>query len=225
MGHALVTSALGGLCATFVVARAHGDATGLEIGARLGYGIPFGYVEAQKNTGDPDDDAHLDQVASGMVPFWLDLGARIRPELTIGGFLQLGMGFVGEGQEACDTQGVECSVVDVRIGVELQYHPLPFHQPDPWFGIGTGYEWLTRATRFDGTESSVTVHGFELANLQAGLDFHIGQGASIGPFASCSLGQYTRTSVKTDSSEYRTDISDKALHAWLVLGLRGSFVL
>jgi hypothetical protein len=208
-------------------------AEGVELGARVGYGIPMGKT---------DDESDLSEGISGMIPLQLDLGYRVTPELSIGGYVMYGLGFTGEDiSDACDNTddvvGVtaSCSTHDVRLGIQAQYHFLPRKKLDPWLGLGLGYEWLTFGIDVSGggleADLSATGHGFEFVNLQGGLDYKVSPGLAIGPFLSFSIGQYSETSSScagnacTDFDSTGGDIENKALHQWLLLGVRGTFVL
>lgn len=213
MRHRILVTACS-LCLVGFSGAAAAQDSGVEIGGRLGYGIPLGQIA-------DDEDADLDEFASGVVPFWLDLGGRVSPELMVGGFLQLGVGFPGDLFPGCDQSSVDCSITHIRVGAQLHYHLMPFQAVDPWLGAGLGYEWLTLSASNDVQDTSITAHGFEFANLQAGVDFKVGANGGIGPFASLSLGQYDRLRIDGDGE----DIDEKALHQWLVLGVRGTWVL
>ncbi len=215
---------------TLVVGAAVGAASraeakeGFEIGGRLGYAIPMG-----KTQDDPDAD--VSDTLSGMIPLQLDIGYRVIPALMVGGYAQYGFGIVGGRLgDLCDASSADCGAHDVRLGVQLQYHLSPSEQIDPWLGAGIGYEWLTYTTSGGGTDVSTTGHGFEFLMLQGGVDFPVGDGYGIGPFVSFSLGQFGSYSQSCDGqclgfSGQSGDIDKKALHEWLTLGVRGTFVL
>jgi hypothetical protein len=170
---------------------------------------------------------------AGQIPLWLDVGYRALPELFVGAYFQYGFGFMGDlFDESCDVDGIDCSASDVRLGVQVHYHIMPFQSVDPWVGLGLGYEWLTLGAEGGGLETSTTARGFEFANFQAGADFLVGPKAAVGPFISFSLGQYSDASFDCSPatacggfSGIDGDIENKALHEWLVLGVRGDFVL
>jgi len=69
----------------------HADETGVEIGVRTGYAIPLGNAAG---------DADLDQLYSGIIPLWFDLGYRLTPNVMIGGYFQYGFGLVPDQFEA-----------------------------------------------------------------------------------------------------------------------------
>jgi opacity protein-like surface antigen len=213
----------------------HASAGDFEAGARFGYGIP---------RGDAGDDTRLSDGISGMVPLQLDLGYRASPAFSIGGYAMYGFGFTGDDfSRICDNAdrvpglSASCSARDVRLGIQAQYHFLPKKKVDPWLGAGLGYEWLKLKADVSGgvqAETSNTSKGFEL-NLQGGLDFEVAPGLALGPFLSFSIGRYSSFNNSFNSScsfnecdDFTTengDIDEVAPHQWLLLGLRGTFVV
>jgi hypothetical protein len=224
-----------GLCSGLAVlgTTSRARAGGFELGARVGYGIPLGKA---------DDDSDLSDGVSGMVPLQLDLGYRVSPAFSIGGYVMYGIGFAGDDvskscDNADDVPGVDasCTARDVRLGIQGQFHFLPKKKLDPWLGAGIGYEWLTVGADISGggreADLSTTAKGFEFINLQGGLDFKVAPGLALGPFLSFSIGQYSSTSSScsgnacTGITTESGDIDDKAAHQWLLLGVRGTFVV
>jgi hypothetical protein len=195
---------------------------GVEIGFRTGYALPMGSATDQGS--DPD----MDNLVSGNVPLWFDLGVRATPNVLVGAYFQYGIGFPGDLiEDGCDMDGVDCSIPVVRLGAQFHYHVQPFQPVDPWVGLGLGYEWLTWSVEAAGEDGSFTLSGFEFVNLQAGVDFGLGDERrfGIGPFVAFSVAEYS--SVSCDGAiglDCDDDIEDKALHHWLTLGLRGVFV-
>jgi hypothetical protein len=213
------------------VSNAHAE--GFELGARTGYAIAMGKV-VDKTNGDLSDSI------SGMIPFQLDVGYRVIPKLMVGGYVMYGFGFNGDRlQKLCDSEkaaGIDasCSSHDVRLGLQAQYHFIPDGSVDPWLGAGVGYEWLSFGVeaKANGVSSDIssTGHGFEFINLQGGADFSVAPGFGLGPFLSLSVGQYSTESTSCSgsclaSSSESKDIDKKAMHQWLTLGVRGTFVL
>jgi hypothetical protein len=224
-----------GLLSGFAVlgTTSRASAGGFELGARLGYGIPMGKI---------DDDSDLSDGVTGMIPLQLDLGYRVSPAFSIGGYVMYGVGFAGDDiSELCDraddVPGVDisCTARDVRLGIQAQYHFLPKKKLDPWVGLGLGYEWLTLGVDGSGggmqIDMSSTGKGFEFINLQGGLDFKVAPGLALGPFLSFSIAQYSSFSVSCSGNAcggittQSRDIDDKAVHQWLMLGVRGTFVV
>lgn len=194
--------------------------TGFEIGGRAGLGFPFG------NRQDADQ-SNLSYAVTATFPLQLDLGYRLIPRLMLGGYAQYGPGFTAT--DACTKLGVDakCDAQDVRVGIDAQFHFAPHGKVDPWLGPGIGYEWLILTTEFAGqrTETSSTGKGLEFLSVQGGLDF-----SRWGPFFAVSFGEFSSYSGSCSGQcagvvPKSGNINDKALHEWLVIGARGSFIL
>jgi hypothetical protein len=74
----------------------------------------------------------------------------------------------------------------------------------------------------------VTTKGFEFANLQAGIDYKVMHNLGIGPFVSFSLGEFNASSANSGGTlgvPGANDITDKTLHEWLVIGVKGAFAI
>lgn len=203
-----------------------------EFGVRFAYGVPFGNVIS----GNGND---LNHTVSGMIaPLWLDAGVRLASHWYVGAYFSYGITPLSGQFDTglCNVSGVGCSGNDTRLGVNAHYHVLPDGFVNPWFGLGFGYEWLSGSVSADaaasGTGAPVTrssgADGWEFVNIQAGVDFHLLNGAlGIGPTVTLTLDQYDHQSVPTDNNggTQGASIQNQALHEWLLLGVRGSYDL
>ena len=207
-------------------ARADIGAPGFELGVRTGYAFSAGHIGAPPN----GNDADLGDFISAQVPLWLDVGYRLNSNLYLGAYFQYGFGVVNDDrQSTCRNANVDCSASDIRLGVMGRYALGALGQATPWLGLGLGYEW----TRFSlhesvlGTNTDGTSSGFEIANLQFGLDFPLSSRVVIAPFLSVSLGQYQSRSTKTVAGALTTDVDQdydkKSLHEWILIGARFAF--
>jgi hypothetical protein len=203
---------------------------GLDIGGRTGFGLPFG-----KSTGAAGAD--FDELSGGQVPLWFDLGLHFSEHFTVGMYLSYGSGISSdELGRACDSAEAEaeavgvdlsCSSSDVRLGAQFLFHILPAQLVDPWVGVGTGWEWFSFTQRISaGGESAsgtFTVSGWEMFNLQAGVDFKLADRMGLGPFVSFSNGSFgsVKTSCEnTTCNEQSDDITNTASHQWLMFGAK-----
>ncbi len=186
----------------------------IRLGLRLGYGIPLG---------SSSDGVDLSETYSGMLPIWVDAGYMVTPNIMVGLYFQYGIGFIAD----CPS-GASCSGSDMRFGLQGQYHLAGAEKKlDPWFGLGIGYEIASASAEAGGAEVNTTVKGFEFLNLQGGVDFPVGDALSVGPFLSFSLGQYSSATIEAPApiGDSDGDITDKAMHEWLVIGVKGTFAL
>lgn len=183
----------------------------IKIGLRVGYGLPLG--EAAK-------DAKMSDAISGMIPIWLDLGYMVTPNIMVGLYGQYGLVMVKD----CPS-GASCSGSDIRLGLQGQYHISPGQSLNPWVGLGIGYELTSFSIEAGGAEATTKYSGLEFVNIQGGADFKVADAIDVGPFVSFSLGQYSSAEVDTPLGKVDGDIKDKAMHQWLVLGVKGTFGL
>ncbi len=189
------------------------------LGLRLGYGLPMGEVVS-------DDD--MTDTTAGQIPLGFDFGYMVSTHFMLGLYAQYGFGRLGEDfADACDSQGISCSVSDVRFGAQVQYHISPSEKVNPWLGFGVGYEVLTLNASRGENEGSRSAKGFEFVNLQGGLDFAAARGVGIGPFFSLSFGQYDTMAADNGTRSESEDIpsDERAMHEWITFGLRGAFWL
>jgi hypothetical protein len=179
------------------------------LGARLGYGIPWGDIE----TSWPVKDSLKSQI-----PIQVDAGLKLGQALAIGGYAGIGIGQPSNGwQDDCDFYNSTCSATDFRFGAQVNLHAANTETTEFWGGVGLGYEQL-RFKDSKGLITQLTFKGVE-ATLQGGFDFLLSPSFRFGPFASLSVGQFTNWATKTDSGK----ITDKELHGFLTIGVRGMF--
>jgi hypothetical protein len=181
-----------------------GGGTGVELGLRVGYGIPLG--DAVKNV------KMSDAGYKGKIPIRLDAGYRVTPNIMVGVYFAYGIIMIDK-DKACG--GADCSAHSLDFGVQAAYHIMPDQSMDPWVGLGIGLEQIS------GSVSSVDfgIKGLTFAEIQAGLDFKAGGNLMVGPFLGFALGQYSTVTAAGNSA----DITDKGMHEWLTIGVRGAY--
>jgi opacity protein-like surface antigen len=204
--------ALSAFAALVVAPVAHAaDRTGFTLGARAAYGFPLGDV------GGADDDANdaFDNFVDNAYPLWLELNYRFGPSFEAGAYFQYAFLNLGD-----DFGGDDGS--DLRLGLQLNYIFTPGGSLSPWIGVGGGFEWLRGDTDLDPGNldelDDTAIDGWDLM-VQGGLDFHVADRFTIGPFATLTFGQFGDIEINDES----TNIDDKAWHEWLQLGVRATF--
>lgn len=185
-----------------------GASAQIFVGLRAGYALPRGDFE----TGRPLEDRVRFQL-----PVTLDLGLRIGPALAVGAYASYAPARLPAGwQRDCDARGSTCGAAANRIGAQLNLHAANTEGTELWGGLAAGYAEL-RAKDSAGTIPELTYKGYD-ATVQGGLDFRLSRSLRLGPFASVTVGRFDRVAAFAEA-----DVTDKALHAWLQLGLRAMF--
>lgn len=218
----VITAAIAAIGATTassaLAADGAGPTSGLEVGARVGYGIPMGNATGAASGGQ---STALGDVFSSMIPIQIDALYMINPNIRVGAYFQYGLLSVSDKFEkgVCSTSGVSCSFHDLRFGIQAHYHLMPEQTIDPWVGLGIGMESASGSLSAGGQSQDASLSGLEFVNLQVGADYKVMPNLGVGPFAQFSLGQYSSQTIGNQSG----DIQNKAMHEWLVLGVRGAY--
>jgi hypothetical protein len=208
--------AVSALMLTARTARADATPTGVELGLRTGYSLPFGDVAGGGN-------ASLSDAINGVLPIWLDAGYRFNPNMYVGANFQYGIAFLNTSKPPCNASGVSCSGSDLMFGIDFHYHLMPDQTIDPWGGVGVGYEILNASFSQGGQSAGVNYNGFQFFNLQVGADYKAMPNLGIGPFVMFSLGQYSNCGFSGALSMGSCSIQNTALHEWLTFGIRGAY--
>ncbi len=196
------------LCAVLAPSAA---SAGLVLGGRLGVGIPGG---------DVFQSAKLADLVDFTVPLQFDLGYRFT-KVTVGGYLRLGAGKLDPAvADGCDAAGVSCRVLDVGLGAQIDVR-LASGNAGPWLGGYIGAETLRYDEAVGGSAWALSFTGWELG-AQGGIDFAWGV-MTLGPYGAIGLGQFTSGTFELGGAKITGDITDKATHTWLQLGVRAGF--
>ena len=193
--------------------------TGFQLGLRTGVQVPLGEVDK----GDSMSDSFTPQW-----PLIADIGVKVIPALFLGGYIGISVGGVGDQlKKPCEAAGVDCMAVGFRFGIEAQLHLSPEARWDPWIGYGIGYEIAGASGSKNNNKFTAALGGVEFAHLMAGVDYRVNKVIGIGPTADFAIGQYSIASAEATlngvTSKRDSDIKDKALHEWLLIGLKVTF--
>ncbi len=203
----------------FTATPAHADQNqGLSLGLRLGLGFPIGKADGGATTTDISESVPM------KIPIWFEAGYRFDKNWYLGAYFQWGPATT----KNCPP-GDTCSASDQRLGVNFHYR---FDSGGfvPWVGAGFGYEWLNATQETSVFGAPVTIEaqesGFEFLSLQVGGDWTISPAFKLGPYLCFSIAQFTEVSASvTGFGSASGSITDKAVHEWLQVGLKGTFDL
>jgi hypothetical protein len=205
---------------------------GPQVGARVAYSAGFGSVY---------EGLAMSDWSSGAVPVILDLGWRFLPQLYVGAYGQVAPTVTRSSPVACP-DGTDCSALDWRVGLEVDFHFWPSSRFDPYVGVGGGYEILHRAvsgpvtlplgsqTKTGMVNASISDRGWELVNVTAGFDLRAARNIGIGPFVTGALGRFdvhngTESTILDGGTVSSGSVRGvvHTVHEQLIVGLRGTF--
>jgi len=181
--------------------------TGFAVGARMGYGFPFG---------DSRQGFALDQVLEGVVAPQVELSWFFTPHFALDLQGQYGLARypLTCGDETC-RGGV------LRLGVGVSYHFFSTGAWSHWVGAGVGYERQTTRQEVVGGKASSTQWGLELLNLQGGVDYALSENVRVGPCLTGAMGMYLQQRSVFNGQEGGSEsIDDRAIHFWVQPGIR-----
>lgn len=189
--------------------------TGFQLAVRGGVSGPLG-----KLTGEPDDS--LSRSFRIQVPLTLDIGGKVSDHFFLGGYLGFGFGAAGSNfDDVCNTDLVTCGAGSLRLGALIQYHFRPAARVNPWAGYGIGLEASAVVAQLPQGDASFGASGWDFGRLMGGVDFRLPTGFGVGPYAELAVGRYSNLHEESPGGRDQTfDIPQKAVHAWLTLGVR-----
>ena len=186
-------------------------AAGPALGLRLGYAIA---------SGEASDGTPMTEVAKADLPLQLDASWRFGPHFSTGLYFSYGFTRLDASvADHCDAIGADCSVSRIRAGIQAAWAFTDWSQRyAPWIGLGIGYEWIKESASLQGESGVQHLSGWELLDLQAGLDVVTYRKLAVGPYVDWSpLAWFNRL----DGSS----IVKKGFHQWFGFGVRGTFDL
>src|SRR5512137_2703109 len=167
---------------------------GVSLAARVGTSIPYGDA-FRTSTGTPVPVA---AATTASIPLQLDAGITLHRQVFLGAYGSYRFGLPKSG--AC-AEGLSCSDTGARLGAELIYtFGNSRSGAAAWVGIGTGWEWWTSKGFLTGTQATVTLSGWEIAQLQVGADMWLTNAFRMGFYLSGSLAQYSQVSAPVNEA-------------------------
>lgn len=194
----------------------------LVVGVRSGYSWGLG---------DVDRSTPLRDAVGFQIPVQLDVGLRVLPEISIGGYVSYGFSRpTGATKDQCDSFRLSCSASALRFGGQLLWYLSDGGAPsgslwrDPhhgrsdtsgWVGVGAGYDSIRATISGPGGTFDLAASGLE-AFVQGGIDLYETPRTALALYAQLSVGRFTTGEVSSTSQT----ISDQAFHEWLTVGLQ-----
>ena len=206
-----------------VVALSVGGTASAQVGftfaGRVGVSLPFGDAY-RTSTGAPVGFA---ENSSASIPLQLDVGVTLARHYFVGAYGQYRFGLLKAG--ACP-DGSSCSESGARAGAEFIYSFATSSSGiGAWIGVGTGWEWsISKVSSSEGA-ATATLSGWEIAQLQVGVDAWLTKAMRMGYYISGSVGQFSRASLSTSGGPVDVAIPDKSFHTWLEMGFKTTFDL
>jgi hypothetical protein len=140
------------------------------------------------------------------------LGYRLIPELTLGAYGSWA-GF-GRGSQVDSST----SLNTVTAGIQADWHFLPArHDIDPWVSLGSGW----RGYWADASQGDTALQGWQIAKLQAGVDYRINRALAISPVVGADLTAFFSESTP-GTGGYR-NVSNPNVDAFVFAGMQGRF--
>lgn len=179
-------------------------AKGIEVAVGTGYAQGVGKISGEM--------AKVQDLSGPGGAAQLDLGYRVIPNLTLGGYGSFALYNDGS------TLPNNTEVYGATAGVAAAYHFRPDRSLDPWARLGTGWKgmWLNPPTG-----KATSLQGLELARLQIGVDYRISPQVAITPVVGGSLGLFV-----SQSSQMTTNydqLTDRKVNFTGFAGLAGTF--
>jgi hypothetical protein len=188
-------------------------AAGVALGVRLAVAVPEGDAEA---------GARLADAASVGLPLVLEVAWTATPSFALGAWGAFAPGAPGAAlRGACDAvgaSGTRCATFGADAGLRAEWTFAREGGAAQWAALGLGYGWVWQ--RAGGTQQGW--HGPE-ALAEAGLRFDAGPTFGWGPFLGATAGRFATRMLSSGGGTASFDVSERAVHAWILLGLRGTW--
>jgi hypothetical protein len=191
---------------------------GLQLGLRVGYAWPTGRVGGSAGSANTS----LSDLETAIVPLGVDAGFRFSPNFYLGGSAVWAPGIAANAPNPCQSAGVSCSRQDAQLRAEARLYFQPHERVTGWFAFGAGWELAAFSQTVGSSTTTATRTGPIVADLQFGFDVRRDRTA-VGPYLGVSLGRFVTQGVSPASPPVPTWIDEGMTHAWITLGMRGSY--
>jgi hypothetical protein len=159
--------------------------------------------------------ADVQDLAKGGGGAELQVGWRITPHITLGGYATLA---------GYDTGSAVAPATDLAVGatfgMKADYHFLPSNRIDPWISVGQGWRGLWLG---NDKETEQYLNGFDVARLQLGVDYRITPSIALSPYVGASATVFVGKGNEMEDSY--DELDDKKLNFAFTGGMMGRFDL
>jgi hypothetical protein len=169
----------------------------------------------------PGLSSRLNDLETATVPIAIDAGYRFSGAHYLGGTIVWGPGIAPNAGATCPPQ-YSCFRQDAQVRFEARQYLDPSARWGWWLGAGVGWEVATFSQSRDGASVTRTFTGPVFANLDLGVDARRDLPA-IGPYLGVAVAEFVSQGLNPSSTPVSTWIPSPGLHAWITLGLRGSW--
>ena len=163
------------------------DQPGFDLGARLGYALPFGNTSGSEK---------LSEGTTGHIPVVIEIGYRLNANITVAALVQYGLSQIKENATTGCGGAVSCSGSVIRLGAEAIYNLNLGTALSPWLGIGAGYEWFNSPRRRAGRARRSARRGSSSSAFTPAATTASRPTSRWGRSLSFSLGQYASASIE-----------------------------
>jgi hypothetical protein len=192
-------------------------ASGVQLGARLGYSLPVGPFGTQADRLGSDISDQL----TAVVPLAIDAGYLVRPWLYLGGSIAWAPGIAPNTPGPCQTSDVRCFRQDVQVLLDARVYMAPDARVTGWVSIDAGWELATFATTVGSSTVTATYSGPVLFDARLGFEVR-SQTIAVAPYLGVAVGEFLTHGLDPSSPPVPTWIGTVA-HEWITLGLRGTY--
>lgn len=172
--------------------------------------VGTGYVQGFGNVGSGQPALTDTGTAGGALE--AGVGYRAIPQLALGVY---GSGSMyGRGSQVDSP----ANLYSATAGIGATYHILPAaSELDPWISLGSGW----RGYWENDNRGTTSMHGWEIARLQFGLDYRIDKQVAIAPVVGVDMTTFFTQSTPTSNGW--NSISSPTVNAFLFAGVQGRF--
>jgi hypothetical protein len=192
------------------------------LGVALGYGLTMGNF-SQGQAAIEGTNSDMSAVQTGAAELRIDATFRLSPNFGVGFYGGFGIGTQGSQiKTAC--ANADCTLYNLRGGLQADFHIDPGSKVDPWVGVLGGLEYwtLSFSPKSGGTSASGSISALSPeVGVHAGLDLALSRKLGLGPTASFMWGKYGDVSTSVSGGSSKTWSNDGGTHTLLFLGLRG----